>query len=195
MNDTPILSIISDNSLQITLIGAFFGALLGVSLPIYYLEILNDIKLRKSLKSEIEYNLNKLKELNHLIIASSIRSPYLEKAIKHGIKIDMYLAYHPFPLKICSNLVFQEKWIDISSLQEDLVMKLKKYYEDIQELQQIIDYIIAHQQAGVFNNDILINYALKQKEELIKNSRELLQYHEFNCFGKFNAIWQRFFLK
>nr|WP_319538412.1 hypothetical protein [uncultured Methanospirillum sp.] len=98
-----------NNILLITLIGAFLGALFGVSLPIYYIEILETIKLRKALKAELNYNLERLKILDQNLNNSSICSPYLRNLMKKNPDFILNNCTHPFPLIICSDLVFKEK--------------------------------------------------------------------------------------
>jgi hypothetical protein len=191
---TEFFNAISNNIILVTLIGSFFGALFGVSIPAYYLEINSEIRLRKALKAELKYNIERINVLGRLLTTSGIFSPFLDSQVGRN-RVDLYILHHPFPLKICSSIVFEEKWIEISRFREELVIKLKKYYEQIQELQEIVDYIIEHQKQGGLDNEFLIKYANDQKTLLLNDSRDLLQYHEFNCFGLFNAIWQRFMLK
>lgn len=181
----------------LTILGAFFGALFGVGIPYFYLNLKNGIAIRLALKSEITYNSSRLAILTRLIGVSGVPSDIATRISRgYPINIGSSVAYHPFSLKICSTRVFDEKWVEISQLRESFVIRIKKYYEDIEELQRFTDFIFERVKPGNFDNDNAFIYLFVRQKELSRESQRMLDdFHELQCFGLYNAICQKIFLR
>lgn len=180
-----------------TILGAFFGALFGVMIPLFCSEIKNEIAIRKAIKAELLYNIDRLNKLAVLIGVSGIPSEIATRLSSgQPINLGSSVAFVPFSLEIGSSRVYNEKWVEISKLREIFIRRIKFYYEDLVELQKLLDYTIDRCKSGNFDNDNTFKYIFDTQTKLLSESKNILsEFHELHCFGFFNTIWQKMFLK